>query len=121
MSRDNYQRKEARRREHDRRRWTCKNPAGCTFVFNPAAVEAGIAAEARAARMSGTTPGGPTTVVCATCNTFHFRRADRNGVRLLTPAETFQLYVDVPRAATDAETRKIEPGTYEIQLCRVED
>ena len=44
MSRDNYQRKEARRREHDRRRWTCKNPAGCTFVFNPAAVEAGIVA-----------------------------------------------------------------------------
>lgn len=109
-----------KKRSKARRQWGCKSPAGCGFMFDGRQVLDGLAAEATAARARGLTAGGPTTIVCPGCNTFHFLTDDRAGVRLLTPAERFQLHVDVPDAATRAETHRVAPGHPELHLCRVE-
>lgn len=121
MSRGNHERKEARKRERERGRWGCKNPAGCTFVFKQQQLLAGLAVEARVAAARRMTPSGPTTIVCPRCNTFHFLAEGRDAVRLLTPAEKFQLYVDAPSAAARAETHKTAPGVAELHMCRVEE
>lgn len=121
MSRDNFERKQARKLEHVRRKWTCKNPAGCTAFFAPAANLAAVAAVPGQVAARGLRHGGPITLVCPKCNTFHFLTADRQGVRLLTPAETFELYVDVPEAATAHETLKpVSPKVAELTIARVE-
>lgn len=118
-------RKELKRR-HDRReqlargKWTCKNPRGCTFLFDPQQIAVHMQQEASAMSAARLFTADPTTLVCGKCNTFHFLTRDRNGVRLLTPDETFRLHVDVPAAATLAETHRAQPGRPELHLAPVE-
>lgn len=108
-------------RSRTRRRWGCKNPAGCGAFFDAAVNLAAVARVPAANAAAGTFDDKPTTLICPLCNTFHFLADDRRGVRLLTPAERFELYTDVPGAATAAETRPpVVPGLAELHVVRVE-
>lgn len=94
-------------RSRERRHWGCKNPAGCGAIFDSSATLASESAVPGRATAAGfPAPDRPCTMVCPVCNTFHFLTDDRRGVRLLTPAERFELYVDVPAAAAAFETRR---------------
>lgn len=117
--RKELKRRQERREDHARWKWTCKGK-GCGFVFNPEVVAAHMEQEAATMKVTNLFSIDPTTLVCARCNTFHFLTASRNGVRLLTPDETFRLNVDVPNAATMAETYRADPGRPELHLCPVE-
>lgn len=108
-------------RSKARRQWGCKNPAGCGAIFDGHATTAAARVVPGRAAGRGLTDAGPTTLICPLCNTFHFFAADGRGVRLLTPAEKFELYVDIPTAATDFETRRpVLPGLAELHIVPVE-
>lgn len=113
-------RREDRRGQLARSKWACKNPKGCGFVFDPKQIAAHLTQQAAAMRVTNLFNDDPTTHVCPRCNTFHFMLKTRNGVRLLTPEETFRLHVDVPNAAALAETYRAAPGRPELILAPVE-
>lgn len=109
-------------RSRERRQWGCKSPAGCGAIFDSSATLASAAAvPGRVATAGFHAPDRPVTMVCPICNTFHFLTDDRRGVRPLTAAERFELYVDVPAAAAEFETRRpVAVGLAELHIVPVE-
>lgn len=112
MSRHN---RERRKRRQLLKGWHCTNPK-CGVALDPDSSLAALAAEER---LNGPRTS-PATVICPLCNTFHFVKDDKTGVRALTPNERFQLYVDIPRAAEWAETHRAPLVAPQIIVAPVE-